>query len=363
MSHELVRVSGKLLEKTLQLADQKKKLSTIIDSMCEGLLSCNSQGNIIHYNEPARILLNLPAGNLTNRCFYDLCTEVPGALGLHPHCSAQPDKKIVDISCNRKELRISLSPVLDEDQNTTGFVLIIQDRSEQAELDRMKSDIISIVSHELRSPLTSIKGYIDLMVAGDLGEIPDQITEYLRVISANANRLAALIDDMLDLSRIESGKLNMSFERVDVKYLCDYVYLTMKPNAEKKEIALQMDIAPGLTISGDMERLQQALTNLLSNAIKYTPHQGSVSIRAEKREQEVHISVSDNGIGISAENQQKLFQKFFRVKNEKTRGIGGTGLGLCIAKTIVEAHEGRITFQSAEEAGSTFTMNLPLYQP
>ncbi len=227
----------------------------------------------------------------------------------------------------------------------------------------MKSDLISIVSHELRSPLTSIKGYVDLLITGDLGAIPEEMKDYLSIVSSNANRLAALIDDMLDLSRIETGKLNMSFGKVEIKYLCDFVFLTMKPQVEQKKLQFSVQVEEGLSVSGDQERLQQALTNLVSNAIKYTPNAGSVTIRAHRKNGMVAIDVEDSGLGISPDNQKKLFQKFFRVKNEKTRNIGGTGLGLCIAKSIVEAHDGCIELESEEGKGSRFSLTLPVFNP
>jgi signal transduction histidine kinase len=170
-----------------------------------------------------------------------------------------------------------------------------------------------------------------------------------------------LIDDMLDLSRIESGKLNMSFGKVEVKYLCDLVFLTMKPQAEKKKLQFSLDVEEGLALSGDIDRMQQALTNLVSNAIKYTPEEGSVIIHANRTNEFIVISVKDSGFGISKDNQMRLFQKFFRIKNEKTRNIGGTGLGLCITKSIVEAHDGKIIVDSKEEQGSNFIIEIPAY--
>jgi len=214
----------------------------------------------------------------------------------------------------------------------------------------------------LRSPLTSIKGYVDLMMGGELGEIPEHLKEYFDVIALNSNRLSMLIDDILDLTRLESGKLPMNFGKVDVKYLCDYVRLMHKPQAEQKHQTLELHAPSGLMISGDMERLVHSLGNLVSNAIKYTPEKGWVKIEAVNEEGAVRISVQDNGMGISEDHQQKLFQKFFRVKNKATRNIGGTGLGLCIAKSIVEAHEGTIAVNSKVGEGSTFTIHLPIFE-
>ena len=358
----LTTVTKELLEKTIQLAEQKNKVATIINSMGEGLVGCDDRGKIIHINQAAQNLLAPDRSSIIGESFDDLFPGISRAIGFIALSVETVEKKIVDINRESRDLRISVSPIFDDEkQRAAGFVVIIQDRTEQAELDRMKSDLISIVSHELRSPLTSIKGYVDLMMTGDLGSIPDAMKDYLSIVSSNANRLAALIDDMLDLSRIETGKLNMSFGKVEIKYLCDYVYLTMKPQAAQKKLNFGVQIEEGLSVSGDQDRLQQALTNLVSNAIKYTPNEGAVTIRARRRNGGIDINVEDNGLGISADNQKKLFQKFFRVKNEKTRNIGGTGLGLCITKSIVEAHDGCIELDSEEGKGSRFTLSLPAY--
>lgn len=354
-------VSSELLLKTIQLAEEKNKLSTVVEGISEGFIGFDQQGKIIHCNQAAKEILNLHLDKIEIHTFDQLCPAIADQIGFDPHVSRKVIKQRFDVTYDGKEIQVYLSPLSDDKQNVIGFVLIIYDRSKEAELDKMKSDLISIVSHELRSPLTSIKGYVDLMLGGDLGIIPDNMKSYLAIVSANANRLATLIEDMLDLSRIESGKLNMTFGKVDVKYLCDYVFLTLKPQAEMKKIDYKLEVCPGLAVSGDVDRLQQVLTNLVSNAIKYTPEGGVVRINASRNDQNILIAVQDDGIGISEEDRKKLFQRFFRVKNAKTRNIGGTGLGLCIAKSIVEAHDGHIRVESEPDKGSTFIIVLHEY--
>lgn len=361
LSKELITVGRQLLDKTIQLAQQKDKLTTIINAMDEGLLGCDQAGNVIHCNENARLFLNLPDNSIIDKNLNVLCTDVANAIQLTPDHSSTISEKEVDLSINDRMLRIKPSCMRNKDSHIVGFILIIQDRTQEAELEHLKADIISIVSHELRSPLTSIKGYVDILLSGDLGDVPGHMREYLEIASANSHRLSNLIDDMLDISRIESGKLNLSFEKVDIKYLCEVVCLTMKTQAEAKKQSICLDVSPGLNISADMERLQQAITNLVSNAIKYTPENGTINITAKAQDQQIYISIQDNGMGISAEHQKRLFEKFFRVKNESTRNIGGTGLGLSITKSIVEAHHGKITVESKLNHGSTFTITLPQY--
>ncbi|MFH1742132.1 MAG: ATP-binding protein, partial [bacterium] len=359
----LADVRAELFERTLQLGEQKNRMLAILRGMGDGLLVFDDRGRVIQYNEVAREILNLPGGDLDNEPVYALCPELGELLGISSENPQAPLRLTHEenFTVGKRELRASIAPLFDNRDRYLGLVMILQDRTKQAEVDRMKSDLISIVSHELRSPLTSIKGYVDLMISGDLGPIPPEQKKYLEIVLNNANRLATLIDDMLDLSRIESGKLTMTFGKVEIKYLCDFVYLTFKPQAALKSITFELQGTDGLAVSGDVERLRQALTNLVSNAIKYTPEEGSVKISAYRQDRNVCIDVTDTGFGISPENQKRLFQKFFRVKDKKTRNIGGTGLGLCITKSIIEAHEGQILVKSQEEEGSTFTIQLPEY--
>ena len=356
-------VRAELLERTMQLAEQKNKMVAILRGMGDGLLVCDGSGSIIQYNEIAREVLRLPDGDLENQSIGRLCPELSRVLGITPQTGNEPIRlaREENFIVGNRELRVSIAPLYDNRERYVGLVMILQDRTKQAEIDRMKSDLISIVSHELRSPLTSIKGYIDLLISGDLGAVAEEHHKYLEIVLNNANRLATLIDDMLDLSRIESGKLTMIFGKVDIKYLCDLVYLTFKPQAAQKNLNFQLDVPQGLSVSGDVDRLQQALMNLVSNAIKYTPEEGTVRIRAYRDNGNICLEVSDTGFGISPENQKKLFQKFFRVKDKRTRNIGGTGLGLCITRSIVEAHEGEVTVESQEGAGATFRIRLPEY--
>ncbi len=359
----LADVRAELLDRTIQLAEQKNKMIAILRGMGDGLLVCDNRGGIIQYNNVAREVLGLPEGELESQSIAELCPELGRLLGLQSDSTEPPilSPHEETFTLGKRELRASIAPVFDTRNRYLGLVMVLQDRTKQAEVERMKSDLISIVSHELRSPLTSIKGYIDLMMSGDLGKVAEGHKKYLEIVSSNANRLAALIDDMLDLSRIESGKLTMSFGKVDVKYLCDFVFLTLKPLAQQKGLDYNLEISDGLAVSGDVDRLQQALTNLVSNAIKYTPEGGAVKVVAHRQNGSVRIDVMDTGFGISPENQKRLFQKFFRVKNKKTRNIGGTGLGLCITQSIVEAHEGAIEVESEEERGSIFSIVLPEY--
>lgn len=242
-----------------------------------------------------------------------------------------------------------------------GTVINLRDVTQRAEADRMKTELISIVSHELRAPLANLTGYIDLVLNDPKSQLSGEQLNFLQVAHRNGLKLSKLIDDMLDLSRLESGKIEMSFADTDLEFLVNFSHLSFRKEAEDKNLELTKRILGNVHVQGDGDRLGQVLDNLVSNAIKYTPAGGRVEILCESRGDEVALVVSDTGIGISPEDQEKLFQRFFRVRSSETRKIGGTGLGLSIAKTIVDAHRGRLTVESSPGKGSRFTVVLPAW--
>ena len=243
-----------------------------------------------------------------------------------------------------------------------GRIIALRDVTRERELDKIKTDFISVVSHELRTPLTSIKGYTDLLLSGAAGEMPALQHEFLSIIQTSTTRLTNLINDILDISRIESGRIEIRHEPVDYRQIVSDTLRLMKTTADEKEIRLDAELPASMPpVCGDADKVTQVLTNLVGNAIKYTPVGGKVNVRLEVAgDASVTTSVSDTGIGISAEDQKRLFQKFFRADNSSTREAGGTGLGLVIAKTIVELLGGAIWVDSEPGRGSRFSFTLPL---
>ncbi|MCC6442677.1 MAG: response regulator [Armatimonadetes bacterium] len=228
------------------------------------------------------------------------------------------------------------------------------------ETDRIKSEFISTVSHELRTPLTFIKGYVDLILAGHTGEMNETQAKFLEGVRRGSDRLISLVNDLLDIARLESGRFSIRLEPCDLTRVIRQAIDMLKVQADEKEILLTMEIEKTLpALSADKERILQVLNNLISNAVKYSPGDTKVSVAAEEYAQEVVVTISDQGIGISPEDQKRLFQKFYRVDSSSTREVGGTGLGLAICKHIVEMHQGRIWVESEPGKGSRFRFALP----
>lgn len=274
---------------------------------------------------------------------------------------------------NLDETILRLKKVLEERQR---FVRL-KDYADQLEkanlelkkLDAMKSEFVSVASHELRTPLAAIKNSIQLILSGKTGEINQNQTKFLTMADRNITRLTNILNNLLNLSRIESGRIESKFENISLKSVIDSTVSTLHPQADEKAITIEVHLTEDLPpIYGDREKIEQILVNLINNAIKFTHEEGKITISAkpyfEEREgkvgHKIAVSVKDTGVGIPAEHLQSVFEKFYQVEGSLQRSAGGTGLGLAITKGLVELHQGKIWVESEVGKGSTFTFTLPV---
>ena len=257
-------------------------------------------------------------------------------------------------------LEVHANPVVSKRGKYLGCVTSLHDVTAEREIAVMKNEFVSMVSHELRTPLTSIKGYVDLIVDGEAGEINEVQQEFLQIVQENSNRLVSLINDLLDISRIESGRVNLKVEPVEMDGVIEDVVDTFATVARQAGVELTWEVEDELPrAAADRDRIGQVLMNLVSNAIKYSPDGGAASITARVDDEgHVLVEITDTGIGISDEDQKQLFTKFFRVDSALTREIGGTGLGLSICKSVVELLGGEIGVRSVAGEGATFYFTL-----
>lgn len=261
----------------------------------------------------------------------------------------------------RRELSILGRPVRGPSGEYIGRLFVQRDVTREREVDRMKTEFVGLVSHELRTPLTSIKGYVDLLIAGEAGEVNDEQREFLSIVKTNSDRLVALINDLLDVSRIEAGKIELRLSPVDLATSVEQVATLLRPAIEAKSQSIDLRLPARLPPAlGDRDRLAQIMTNLLSNAHKYTPSGGHIEIAASAQGDRLCVSVRDDGIGMTAEELDQLYTRFFRANNPTTDQVGGTGLGLTITKSLVEMHGGEISVDSRPGAGTTFAFTLPV---
>lgn len=269
---------------------------------------------------------------------------------------------------NLDELVLRVQKVLDEKQRFVSMKEYITQlekaNQELKRVDEMKSEFVSVASHELRTPLTTIKNAVQLVLKGKAGEVNDTQANFLMMAEKNINRLTNILNDLLDLSKIEAGKMGMKFEELDLRVSIDFILSSLNPQAHGKSIRLEMKVEKDLPfVYGDREKVEQILTNLIGNAVKFTPEGGKVTVSArlsDRVKNAVGISVHDTGIGIPEDQMEKVFEKFHQVESPLHHSATGTGLGLAITRGLVEAHQGKIWVESELEKGSTFTFTLPL---
>ncbi|MBN2148577.1 MAG: GAF domain-containing protein [Anaerolineales bacterium] len=267
---------------------------------------------------------------------------------------------------DRRVVSVHLSPVLLRN-DFLGTVSIFRDITHLIEVDRLKSEFVATVSHELRTPMTSIKGYVEILLMGAAGQLTAQQTHFLEVVKSNTERLAVLVNDLLDISRIEAGRISLSMQPLDMHKVAERAIETIIRRSEDEGRPMQVELhrSPGIPPAyGDPERVQQILDNLVENAFQYTPANGKIEITVRMADGEIQTDVKDNGIGIMPEDQPRVFERFFRGEDPLVLATSGTGLGLSIVRHLVEMHNGRIWLESsgAPGLGSTFSFTLPIYE-
>jgi len=352
----------KRMEEELKASEERYR--DLFENANDGIYILDRAGRIVSFNRKAEEITGYTLEEVRGQSYTLFLPPGPerkkARRAFLKNMRGQSDK--TELTIIRKDgreviLELSTRPIWQGGQ-IVGIQGIGRDITERKELERLKSDFISTVSHELRTPLTSIKGYVDLVLAGDVGPLTPEQKEFLTIVSQNTTRLTELINDLLEIERLESGRIEFEFAELDLAEVLENVARSLHVNAEQKGLEFLTEIPSGLKVRGDRERLAQVFLNLLSNAIKYTPA-GTVELRAHQEDDAVVVEVRDTGIGLSESDLQKLFQKFFRSDNPYVRKVGGTGLGLSIAKAIVERHGGTITVTSQLGQGSTFTVRLP----
>jgi len=358
---------GKLL-RTQQL--EAAKSHAILEGVADGVMVTDAHGEISLFNAAAERILQVHRTDVIGRSVSELSgifglagTSWPRLTELWGQGRAADEEEVLydeQLEIDERVVSVRIAPVVR--QNTfEGTVSVFRDITKEVEVDRVKSEFVSSVSHELRTPMTSIKGYIDLLYSGMAGPVTEEQKRFLEVVRSNADRLTLLLNDLLDISRIETGRLKLSIESVDPRDIIALVISNHQPEAAKRQQVLFDAVeVPLPLVRADPDRTTQILTNLVSNAIYYTPAGGTITVSAEVADGFVNIHVQDTGIGIREEDKAKLFTRFYRADTPLVQARSGTGLGLAIVKSIVELQGGSIRFESTYGQGSTFSFGLPL---
>jgi PAS domain S-box-containing protein len=339
------------------------------DELFRGLSSAASEGitilvdlHIVEANNAFGRLFGHALGDVIGQSLASvIAPESREAVARHV---ASGSEKPCDVRGRRKDgstfdVEVIIRSITYRGQPSLGCVM--RDISERKEIDRIKSEFVSIVSHELRTPLTSIRGSLGLMEAGAVGELPPKARELTRIARQNADRLIRLINDILDLEKIEAGKIQLQIAALDAPDLAESTVDELRGMAELYKVSIDTDVSCREPVAGDRDRVVQILTNLLSNAVKFSPEGGVVRVSITPGSAGfLRFSVRDQGQGISSEQQARLFTRFEQLEAANTRRRGGTGLGLAISRSLVEQQGGRIGVESTPGAGSEFWFELPL---
>ncbi|MDD5174484.1 MAG: ATP-binding protein [Candidatus Omnitrophica bacterium] len=353
-------MADEISAKVKSVSSEKAKLEAVLSSMFEGVMLTNERGEILLLNPSVRKLFFIdsppegrkPLEMMQNNVIQEIVDRV---LNKNREVITQEVKIAIP---EQKTIMINGVPIIKDDV-VEGAVFVFHDITELKRLEDIRKDFVANVSHELRTPISSIKGYAETLLDGK-ADNKDTVKEFLSIIYQDSNRLANLIDDLLDLSRIESGKMNMEFEPLEILPIVNRCINVLGKSARDKSLSIKLDIPADFPkVLGDHKRLLQILLNLLDNAVKYTPENGSITVSAASNRETAQIDISDTGIGISERDLPRIFERFYRVDKARSRELGGTGLGLSIVKHIVQAHNGQVWVKSTLGRGSTFSFTIP----
>jgi two-component system, NtrC family, sensor histidine kinase KinB len=350
-----------------QLIAEKKKSETIVESIADPIIVTNHYGALMLMNQAAATVFDVHGSDWQAKPLREVIGNQSWVEMLEPNGLQRYEKENRDplFAFVHHDTTLYFRPrqaqIVDEQGNMQGVVTLLQDVTRFKDLDRMKSEFIATVSHELRTPLTSLSMGIDILSQGVVGSVNERQKELLVAAKDDSERLRKLVKDLLDLSKLESGKYEMKKELVDFRRLVAEAVRPLRLPFEEKQIDLELDVPERLpTFFADPHQLIWVVTNLFSNALRFTDPGGKVRLTAKEEYGQLLITVTDTGHGIPREHQEAVFDKFVQVKSSTETTPGSVGLGLAIAREVVEAHDGRIWLESTVGVGSTFFFTLPL---
>ena len=366
LSMEAKKLFAERDARLMELVNERSRLRTIIGCMADGVLVANMEGRLVLWNASSVKMLKSRGFDIAGESleYYisnepllaaikDVLTSEDKDFSMVSHEIPAQDQKVI--------LMANIAPVRDEDGKILGAVTVLRDITDLKEINKIKSQFVSMVAHELRAPLAAIKGWLGVILSGEAGGNAEQNKLWLQRAMDRSDSLLDLVDDLLVINRMEAGKVAQKMEPVKINDIINKIIDFLKPGAEKRDVSIQAKLPEELPqVQADVRDMEKLFTNLISNAIKYNRENGSVSIKGVMDGSFVRYDVKDTGIGIPAEYLSRIFDDFYRADDERTKKISGTGLGLTIAKKIVNSHFGRIEVESEPEKGSIFSVFLPL---
>lgn len=341
------------------LSYEKEKIENILLSMTDGVIAFDTKGRIVLFNPQAKQLLASCADIVNNELLED-CVYLSHLNSLYSEILKTKSLTEGKIIVDEKIIAARLSPLFETNSKVlAGVIAVLQDITKEQKLEEMRREFIANVSHELRTPISLIAGYGEAIIDG-MAERPEQDNNFVQIILDEANRLKHLVEDLLELSRLQSGSVTLEKEWVDIAKVVQDVKTKFYHVLNKNKTDFHLEVSSGAEhVWADRFKFEQILINLVGNAVHYAPG-GVITIRSEQNEQNLVLSIRDTGKGIPADDLPFVFERFYRADKSRNRGSGGTGLGLAIVKNLVEAHQGVIKVDSQEGAGTVFTIRLPI---
>jgi two-component system, OmpR family, phosphate regulon sensor histidine kinase PhoR len=340
---------------------QQDRLAALIENMGSGLILIDKKGYISLINRPYKELFRVHDSEYTNKLYYEVIQQQEiTAIIEELFMTEQKVRKqtFIPLSHGRQHFEIYGVPIIGTNDVWRGILLVFHDISDIKKLEQVRKDFVANVSHELKTPITSIKGFSETLLDGAMQD-KQALEAFLKIILQESDRLQSLVQDLLDLSKMEQLGFHLSIQQYNIRTTLEEVIAILEKKAAEKEIKLQFEMDQNsILIEGDADRLKQVFLNLVSNAISYTPSGGHVFLRLSESASKIVIEVKDTGIGMEESEISRIFERFYRVDKARSRNSGGTGLGLAIVKHIIEAHKGNIIVTSQVGEGTTFLIEL-----
>lgn len=358
-SHDNVR--DDYLKQLTTSSVQRENFETILSSMVEGVIVIDAKGRIQHASPNFCQLLELRSKETQGKLYWEVIwnQEINDSLREALAHKRAVRKEIGILDAQESFFSMQISPVMGKEDKLLSLIAVFHDITELKKLEKVRTEFVANVSHELKTPLTAIKGFVETL-RNSVNDDPAAVARFLDIISKQTQRLENLVSDLLILSSIESREVRMNFVPEPLSPIVGTVVALQKKAIEAKGHRLTVDVPESLPkVLVDRQRMEQVFLNLLDNAVKFTPPAGQIAVRARWENPYVCVEVQDSGVGIPAEHLSRVFERFYKIDKSRSRDAGGTGLGLAIVKHIISAHQGKIEVESAVDQGSTFRIFLP----
>ncbi len=359
LAETLNQMAQDIENKIGEIKTQNQKLSAVFNSMIEGVIVLDRQGLIVSVNPAVEQIFNIQKDAVKGKVFLEAIrnSDIAEVINLTFKDGKSLSTEITLIYPAHRIFEVSATPIFNNDR-VDGCLIVIHDITEIRRLETVRKDFVANVSHELKTPLTSIKGFVETLLEGAL-EDKDNNRNFLKIVRDHADRLNSLVDDLLSLSHLESKDITLQKESFDLKQEMDKVIFGFKSQSKSKNIDIKNELPANTQVVADKHKIEQVLTNIIDNAIKFNKDKGNIIIYSREADGKIKIIIEDSGIGIPEKDIPRIFERFYRVDKARSRQLQGTGLGLSIVKHIIELHNGNVGVESTEGLGSKFWFILP----